>query len=97
MYGMADKTQRIEARLAPDRAERIRYASSISHTSLSAFVVEAAAEKAERVIAESSYTTVPDDYFDALLRALDEPAQPIAALRRAAERATASPAFTQKN
>ena len=97
MYGMAQRTERIEARVAPDRADRIRFASSLSHTSVSAFMVEAASEKAERVIAETSYTVVPDEYFDAILRALDEPGQPIAVLRRAAANVATSPAFTQKN
>ncbi len=97
MYGMASRTERIEARVAPERAERIRFASSLSHTSVSSFVVDAASEKAEQVIAETSYTAVPDDYFDALLRALDRPAQPIAALQRAAAAVATNPVFRQKD
>jgi uncharacterized protein (DUF1778 family) len=95
MYGMPEKTERIEARIAPERAERIRFASSLTHTSVSAFVVDAASEKAERVIAETSYTIVPDGYFDALLRALDKPAKPIEALQRAAAKVATEPAFRQ--
>jgi uncharacterized protein (DUF1778 family) len=97
MYGMTKRTERIEARVAPERAERIRFASSLSHTSVSSFVVDAASEKAERVIAETSYTAVPDDYFDALLRALDKPAKPIEALQRAAAAVAANPVFVQKD
>jgi uncharacterized protein (DUF1778 family) len=97
MSGMSSRSERIEARIAPERAERIRFASSLSHTSISSFVVEAASEKAEKVIAETSYTVVPDDYFDALLRALDEPAQPIEALHRAAAAVAANPVFVQKD
>ena len=92
---MATRTERIEARIQPDQAERIRFASSLMHTSLSGFMVEAASEKAEQVIAEASYTIVPDDYFDNLLAALDEPVQPIQALQAAAVRAVKEPAFKQ--
>jgi len=96
MYGMAERTERIEARVTPERAERIRFASSISHTSLSAFIVDAASEKAEKVIAETSYTIVPDGYFAALLGALDKPAKPIEALQRAAAKVASGPAFRRK-
>jgi len=93
---MTTRTERIEARVEPDRAERIRFASALMHTSLSGFMVDAASEKAERVIAETSYTMVPDDYFDNLLAALDEPAQqPIEALQAAAARVVKEPAFKQ--
>ena len=92
---MAIRTERIEARVEPDRAERIRFASSLMHTSVSGFMVEAASEKAEQVIAEASYTTIPADFFANLLAALDEPAQPIQVLQGAAARAIKDPAFKQ--
>ena len=92
---MATRTERIEARVEPDRAERIRFASSLMHTSVSGFMVEAASEKAEQVIAEASYSTIPADFFNNLLAALDEPAQPIQALQGAAARAIRDPAFKQ--
>ena len=59
MSGMTARTERIKARIDPESAERIRYASALEHTSLSGFMVAAAAEKAERVIAEHAYTLVP--------------------------------------
>ena len=46
------RTERIEARIDPERAERIRYAAELVHTSMSAFVVDAAAERAERIITD---------------------------------------------
>lgn len=36
-------------------------------------MVAAAAEKAERVIAEHAYTLVPSDYLDRLLASLEAP------------------------
>ena len=45
-------------------------------------------DRAEQVLREQALvTTVPADFFDSLLAALDEPAQPSAALRAAAQRA----------
>jgi uncharacterized protein (DUF1778 family) len=83
------RTDRIEARVEPARAERIRYAADLAHTSMSAFVVDAAVEKAERVIAEHRETVVPSDFFDSLLAALDETTS-VPALRKAAARARRS-------
>lgn len=87
---MAMRIDRIEARVDPERAERIRYAARLAHTSVSAFVVDAAAEAAERVIAEQRVTVVPSDFFDALVAALDEPGEPAPALERAAKRVQAT-------
>lgn len=94
MYGM-NKTERIEARVDPATAERIRFATGLLHTSISRFMVDAAAETAERVIAEAGWTELPSDYFDHLLEALETPPRAIPALQRAAARATLKPVFMQ--
>lgn len=83
------RTDRIEARVEPERAERIRYAADLARTSMSAFVVDAAAEKAERIIAEHRETAVPSDFFDSLLAALDE-AKVVPSLGKAGARARRS-------
>ena len=93
MSGMAGRTERTEARIDPASAERIRYASALEHTSLSGFVVAAAAEKAERVIAEHAYTLVPSDYFERLLETLDQPPEPMPELAAAARREREHPRF----
>jgi uncharacterized protein (DUF1778 family) len=80
------KNERIEARIEPERAERIRYAAELRDKSMSSFVVEAAAEHADRVIAEHQETIVPREFFDSLLAALDEK-ESVASLRKAAARA----------
>jgi uncharacterized protein (DUF1778 family) len=90
---MANRTDRIEACIEPDRADRIRLASELLHTSVSSFMVEAAAEKAEVVIADHAYSLVPDDYFNQLLAALDEPPAVIPKLAEAAAKVGAAPAF----
>ncbi len=93
MFGMASRTDRIEARLEPARAERIRFASELAHTSVSSFVVDAAVEKAEEVIAEHAYTLVPTGYFDEILTSLDEPPVLIPELAAAAHRTRAKRPF----
>lgn len=81
------RTDRIEARVAPERAERIRRAAELTHQSVSTFVVDAAEEKAERVILSHRETVVPPDFFDDLLAALDRPAVAVPGLAKAAKRA----------
>jgi uncharacterized protein (DUF1778 family) len=93
MSGMGTKTERIEARVDPDSAARIRHASELTHTSVSGFVVAAATEKAESVIAEHAYTLVPDQYFDRLLAALDGPVEPMPKLEAAAAKQRERPTF----
>ena len=80
------RTQRIEAMLEPQRAERIWYAAELTRTSVTSFVVDAAAEKAEQIIANAPETIVPADFFDSLIASLDE-ATSVAALRKASPRA----------
>lgn len=70
---MAVKTDRLEARLSADERERIEQAASVSGVSVSAFVVGAAVERADEIVAATTTTVVPADYFDGLLTALDEP------------------------
>lgn len=69
---MAVKTDRMEARVSPEERQRIEQAAAVTGISVSAFMVNAAVDRAEEVISESATTTVPAGYFDALLVALDE-------------------------
>lgn len=80
---MATKTDRIEARLPPQHLATIDRAAAMEGVSRSAFVVAAAVEKAEQVIADESITRVPASFFDDLLASLDERA-PTPALGRPA-------------
>ena len=83
---MSTRTERVEARVAPELNKRIRFAASLEDTSVSAFIVDAAVAKADQVIAESTETILPADYFDNLITALDEPALMLSGLQRAARR-----------
>jgi uncharacterized protein (DUF1778 family) len=78
----ATRTSRIELRADPERERRIRYAAELEHQSVSAFVLAAAAGRADEVIASAAATEVMPDFFDQLWDALDEPAVPNPALQR---------------
>lgn len=81
-------TARLEVRLRPASKARIERAAALVDAPVSDFVRSAAEERAEQIMAEhEAHTHVPAAFFDALLAALDAPAQPSAALSRAAERA----------
>lgn len=84
MARAATRTSRIELRAEPARERRIRYAAELCRQSVTAFVLEAAARRAEEVITSSSATIVPARFFDALYRALDRPARPSRTLFRRA-------------
>jgi uncharacterized protein (DUF1778 family) len=77
------KVGRIEARLSTDERRRIDRAAQLAGQSVSSFVVGAAVEKADALIAESTVTPVPAEYFDRLLTSIDE-ADPAPRLARAA-------------
>lgn len=83
---MATRSERVEARIAPEGHSRLKVAAELSHTSVSAFLVTAGIEKADRLIAEHNATVVPGDFFEELLVALDAPPVANPALARAAAR-----------
>jgi uncharacterized protein (DUF1778 family) len=84
---VAVRTDRVEARVSPDQRERIERAASFSGESMSTFMVSAAVQRADEVIAEQSATVVPAGYFDQLLAALDEPPERAQRLAAAAKKA----------
>jgi len=80
------KSARIELRAEPKQEERIRTAARLMNQSITTFVVTAAVERADEVIATWSTTTVPAEFFDKLLAALDEPPVANEAMVRAVRR-----------
>lgn len=83
---MAGRTERFEARVAPREAAKIRRAASLENVSTSTFVVSSAVARADEVIASHQVTALPPDYFDGLVRALEEPGRVLPRLARAARR-----------
>ncbi len=85
---MAAASARLEFRVRPERKSRIERAAELVHEPVSEFARTAAEEKAERVIREhEATTTVPAEFFDDLLDALDAAPRANAALVRAAQQA----------
>lgn len=80
------KTERIEIRAEPDQQARIREAARLVNQSVSTFTLTAAVERADEIMATWTTTTVPPDFFDQLVEALDQPLRPNEALARAARR-----------
>ncbi|MGL4743132.1 MAG: DUF1778 domain-containing protein [Dermatophilaceae bacterium] len=85
---MAAASARLEFRVRPERKSRIERAAALMQEPVSEFARAAAEEKAERVIREhDATTTVPAEFFDDLLDALDATPHANPALRRAARQA----------
>jgi uncharacterized protein (DUF1778 family) len=77
-------TEHINMRTDAERKRRLQLAAELSHESLTAFVLSAAEERAERIIAEAHATTLPAEFFDVFFDSLA--AEPTPALRDAAAR-----------
>lgn len=85
---MAAATSRLEFRVRPDRKSLIERAAELMGEPVSEFARTAAEAKAEQVLREhEATTTVPAEFFDELLRALDASPAPNPALSDAAGRA----------
>ena len=81
--GTAPRTRRIEARIDPESDDVIPHAAALTHESKSAFMVRAAREAAERVLARADVTLMPAEQFDQMMSSLDD-AEPLPVLTRAA-------------
>jgi uncharacterized protein (DUF1778 family) len=91
---VAVKSDRLEARVSPEQRARLELAATIAGTSVSAFVVDAAVERAEEIVGAQMSTTVPAEYFDRLVAALDAPDR-APTLSKAARRASRRPRITR--
>jgi uncharacterized protein (DUF1778 family) len=87
---MAVKSDRLEARVSPEQRARLEWAARLAGTSVSAFVVDAAVERAEELVTAQMSTSVPADYFDRLIDALDH-ADRAPTLAKAAKRVARNP------
>ncbi len=63
----------INMRTTAEQKAQLRRAAELRHTSLSQFILDAATERADQVIAEHQLTVVPGDFFDAFYDALAQP------------------------
>jgi len=82
---------RLEFRVTEYDRARIERAAALSGEPITAFARTAAEERAERVLRDhEATTTVPAEFFDELIAALDAPTRPSAALTDAAARLQAT-------
>ncbi len=81
----ANRTARIEARIAPEALAVVKRAAELQGRSLSDFVVAAAQEAATRAIEETQIIRLSVEDQHAFLAAILDPPRPAAALVRAAE------------
>ena len=79
------KSARIELRAEPEEDDRIRHAARLVNQSKTAFIMTAAVERADDVIANWSTTAVSPDFFDQLLDAFDRPDESIESLAKAVQ------------
>jgi len=87
---LAIKSDRLEARVSPEQRARLEWAARLAGTSVSTFVVDAAVERAEELVTAQMSTSVPADYFDRLVAALDK-ADRAPTLANAAKRVARNP------
>jgi uncharacterized protein (DUF1778 family) len=67
------KTERIELRADAASARDIALAAQMLHLSVSAFILQAAAAEAGRVLARTDHTMMPAEQFDHMMASLDQP------------------------
>lgn len=61
---MVMSVETINMRTDVERKRRLQMAADLAHESLTSFVLSAADDRAERVIADSRTTSLPADFFD---------------------------------
>ena len=66
------KDKRIEARADAPTLAVIAEAAALANESLSAFVVSAAVDRAEKLIARADRTFMPAEQFDAMISSLND-------------------------
>lgn len=65
------KEARLDLRLEAETKERIERAARLARESTSAFVIHAAAERADHLLARADLTVMPAEQFDEMLASLD--------------------------
>jgi uncharacterized protein (DUF1778 family) len=74
-YMSTTKEERLQIRVGPAEKALLERAAAASHLNMSAFVVQAAASKAEEVLAERSSIRLSAQASAAFTEALERPAQ----------------------
>ncbi len=81
------RSDRINLRVEPEVDQYLRHAASLEHKTLSAFMLDAAWERARIVVEEQRRIQLSAGEFSRILDELDRPAEVVAPLLKLAERA----------
>jgi uncharacterized protein (DUF1778 family) len=74
------KEDRLELRLEGERRQLLDRAAQAAGLSTSAFVLERATAAAQEVLANRTTFVLPEEHWDAFVRLLDRPVQPVEGL-----------------
>ena len=80
------RDKRIDCRVNLESKQLFARAAKVSGASISAFIIEAARERAVRILNEHERLVLDDEARDVFMSALDNPPAPNAALRAAAKK-----------
>lgn len=79
-------TERIVIDLMPTRKQNIEKAASLENKSVKSFILDLVQPYANEVIQQHSNMTLPNDLFDEMIQALDNPRKPAARMVQAGRR-----------
>ncbi len=80
------KAERFNIRATADEKRLVELAAETERVTASQFVMSAAVQAAEDVLADRTRFVLPDEKWDAFVQRLDEPARELPALKRAASK-----------
>ena len=80
------RDERLDLRISTDIKSLLAHAAKSSGMTMSAFIIEAARERAAKLIEQQERIILNNQARDLLLKALANPPQPAAALQQAAEK-----------
>nr|WP_297403701.1 DUF1778 domain-containing protein [uncultured Marinobacter sp.] len=84
---MPPRDTKLSLKLSPDNEQLLRRASTLAGiASLSDFVLQAAVERASRILESAETITLDSESFDAFIADCEQPGPPNSALKRAIER-----------
>ena len=84
---VARRSERINLRVEPEADDLLRAAARTQHKSLSAFMVEAALQRAQQVMDAERRIVLMAEEFDRIVEELERPGRVLTALVDVAERA----------
>ncbi|MBS1813408.1 MAG: DUF1778 domain-containing protein [Acidobacteria bacterium] len=76
------RTEKLDLRISRLSKTKLQTAASISHRSMSEFVVESALRRADEVLADRQTFALAPDRYKAFMNALDAPVRPLSRMKK---------------